>query len=393
MIKGNIIFWGNAIGNLFDYDDIRLLKVKTEKIILYVDALTPEVAFYIINNNVSGIITRESSFATHGANILRFYISNQTRKVVWIARIDRKDISHYFNKKIELREDGVIQLFDDNFVPKSANINVAYVPLPQRCIVELNVNTGKMLFCYWSHRLYNPLTFSVMESGLKKSFEHIGFSDVHFLLDSDGKIWFENCPSIRDLIQYACDRNNSYTFLQLQIKAYERIMNLLPSCGSLKFLAYLLNLYFSVFILFHDTYEFVLEKLYKELIIRYGENKAYSVINCIMNTRIDGWMLNNNIVLVKKKNLLSTEKIVPLPDFNIPDDISYSRSKLFYHMKGLGIENDFIEYTFYSDFFVAKEWKFVLNKILFTRFSDMLKRKFNDKELTEIAFMDVKELF
>lgn len=107
-------------------------------------------------------------------------------------------------------------------------------------------------------------------------------------------------------------------------------------------------------------------------------------------------MLNNNIVLEKRKNLLSYEKKVPLPNFTIIDDIDYSIKRFRDFFIELGFEKFWTVHNrklaFYVKFFVAKEWKFVMNKILFTRFSDNIRKLLPNISFAELASRNIIEV-
>ena len=109
MLVGDVVFKGEVSAQLKKYDTSNAMA--TEKpIIIYAYSLTTELAFYVINNPVVGILTEESSFATHGANILRCKQSNESQRIVWISGLNIKELSFFEGRIISLHEDGAVTL-------------------------------------------------------------------------------------------------------------------------------------------------------------------------------------------------------------------------------------------------------------------------------------------
>lgn len=79
--------------------------------IIFVHALTTDVAFYVLRNSVCGIISEESSFATHGANILRCHFNKSRDNIAWVSGIKYSDIANLFDEKVFITSDGRIGAF------------------------------------------------------------------------------------------------------------------------------------------------------------------------------------------------------------------------------------------------------------------------------------------
>ena len=397
MVLGNIIFPYEAYGILKKY-----VKNESESNphIIFAKALTIDVAFYILNNPVCGIITESSSFATHGANILRCKIDKSINNLSWISGVSYRDIETWFGKKIIMTAKGTISIFKNNVhinntVEKPGMI-VSYIPIKKRSIVSYDICNNTCSICYWPHRNFNNLTFSVMKIGLVCNFEILGKKQVNITLDNKGNIWFENSYFISEIVDIAKNKTLAMPILTKQIEMYENIYNKLLYNFTPIDLINMLIKYFSLFILFHDTYEDVLieaDKFFKKFL---EKDISYKAMNLLMHSWLDEWMADNNIVLEKKKNLLSYENVVSLPQYSILYDINYC-IKRFSDFLIKNNYSDFLkkfksEITFYIQFFVAKEWKFIINKILFTRFSKMLRCELPQYTFSEFAMMSIQDI-
>ena len=392
MLYGHVIFSAEAQAIFKEY---KRSFCESEPHIIFTKALTTDVAFYVLQNPVRGIITEESSFATHGANILRCYYNQLGFEIAWISGVKREDIERYLGKEIFISRNGEIGEITDEYCVSSISINtgkfekVSYVPLDRRSILEYNISLKKFAICYWPHRTYNVLTFSVMKEGLNKNLHFLGYTKASIDLDKEGHIWLQNAPLVSELSAIAMDYDRALPLLLKQIDTYKEIYNRLQYPTSFSDLIEMLIDYFSVFLLFHDTYEDVLVEINLFLKNNFKESTVYHLMNVFMTCKVDEWMLNNNILLEKRKNLLSNEQVVPLPHFSIMDDIEYSRLRFSNLLLDLGGERFWLSnknrLIFYIKFFVVKEWKFVMNKILFTRFSDYIRKIFPDVAFKDIA--------
>lgn len=398
MVLGNIIFPFEACGILKKY-----VKNESESNphIIFAKELTIDVAFYILNNPVCGIITESSSFATHGANILRCKIGKSINNLSWISGVNYCDIETWFGKKIIMTANGTISvLVNESHININNDIKkpsiISYIPIKKRSIVSYDICNNSYSICYWPHRNFNNLTFSVMKIGLIHNFELLGKKQVNIILDNKGNIWFENSYFISEIVDIAKNRTLAMPILTKQIQLYENIYNKLLYNFTPIDLINMLTEYFSLFVLFHDTYEDVLieaDKFFKEHL---ESDISYKAMDLLMHSWLDEWMADNNIILEKRKNLLSYEEVVSLPQYSILYDINYC-IKRFSDFLVKSDYSDFLKkftskITFYIQFFVAKEWKFVINKILFTRFSDMLRCELPQYTFSEFAIMSIQDV-
>lgn len=392
-IIGDVVFPGAVSGILLDYKNNKTIQC-TPDVIIYSENLTPEIALFAINNNIKGIITSESSFATHGANIIRAYFNTSNKKLVWVTGVDKNSLLDLFGKKIEITTAGVCLENSNHNAIKKQRYNLK--PLKKRSIIEYNITKGFYEICYWPHRRYDTLTFSLMKDGLKRNFNLLGYYNATILHRADGSIWFCDVPTVSTLSE--CARNITYAsgILERQIRLYEELYCKASCVLSAKELCDIIIDFFSIFLLFHDTYEDVLCDAMSLLSQNLSQEELMNAMNHLMTCNLDEWMLKNRILLEKRKSLLSDENIVPLPKFNIMEDITESRQKLenfFQQANSLQLfKNNSRELLFYKDMFVAKEWKFVMVKVLFSRFSNVMKMLFDSCQIESISNHDYNHL-
>lgn len=399
IITCNAIFPGETCATVREYCDG--LSESCEHII-YAHALTTEVAFYVLNHPVIGIITEESSFATHGANILRSFFLKTGTYIAWVSGVSHALINKFFGRTISINIDSIVTAFDEvknindkeRFLTKNASAK--YLSLQNKCLLEYNVSNKNYSVCYWPHRNFNYLTFSIMSKGLLNNMRLLNSKIDEIVLDENGRIWFNNAPLISDFYRWASDIEFARPILDRQIDMYKHIFERLQNKYSFRDLSKFIIEYFSVFLLFHDTYENVLINAHSFFVEEIGKYEADLFMDILMCCKLDDWMLEEKLVLVKRKNLLSDESIVPLPNFSIMDDIKITTERIKQYLIKKGKGDFFNENAqaleFYIRFFVAKEWKFVMNKILFTRFSNFLKDKSFDDKFDVLSEKDINHV-
>lgn len=391
MIIGEVVFPGVASANL---ERFRPMLQLNKSAIIYSEELTTEVAFFILNNPVIGIITEHSSFATHGANILRCMMHNSLRKIVWVSGIKEEQLQ--LHRMTNIFSNGIISKAEDDMLHISPKLYSFHVQ-EKHSIIEYDLIDNTFHICYWSHRRFNRLTFSIWKAGLVKNLLSFGIKNPSIELRPDGHIWFFNAPLIKDYVDIAINFEYGIPHLQKQIALYDLIYKKLASkTYSAKELVEMATDFFSVFLLFHDTYEDVLYQANDLFLNITNDENAYQLMDCLMRCRVDEWMLKNNILLRKRKNYLSDEKPTPIPPFTIGEDIDDSVNKLMVLAKSFNLETfwnsnkDLLEY--YVTCFVVKEWKFVIIKALSTRFSTMLHEQFPDVTFEDFSNMSINKV-
>ena len=262
MLIGDVVFKGEISAKLkkFTMD----MNIEKKPIIIYSYSLTTELAFFVLNNPVVGILTEESSFATHGANILRCHQNNNDSKIVWISGISVNKLAELEGREITIHEDGGVTANEAELRHSIKNTKDFYPnPMKKRCIVEYDLTTNHYKLCYWPHRRYNLLTFSIWKKGLEKNLILFGKNDPVIERDDSDRIWFYNCPFLSDYVRMATDYNSAIEMLDKQIELYHsfylKLRNENYTCSELVRMS---CDYFSVFLLFHETYEDVFLQAY-----------------------------------------------------------------------------------------------------------------------------------
>lgn len=378
-IQGASVFGGAVYRArlIFDYNDAEPLN----PCVLYSETLTNEIAIKVINNGIRGLITHESSFATHGANIIRGYCHKTGECIAWISGVPKSEIDLLANETVDIC-DGLITCSEsvDNRrgMTRCSCSQTKYVPQPSRCLVRHNITNSNHSICYWPHRSYDPFTFSIMATGLKKNYSLYFDKDIQITHDKMGHIWFEDGLYLRDLIEKANNTEIGNTFLEHQMACYDEICCALR--GSKLDPAVIIRLlikYFSVFLLFHNTYEYVFQKAYYDLEVALPEGVASEFLDFLMFCEIDEWMFKLGYPLEKNKDLFSAEPITPIPEFSVYFDVAHKQQAV----KAWFAQHDLLEQYFekkeeieyWVRVFVVKEWKFLTNKLLFTRMSAIMR--------------------
>jgi len=394
MINGNCIFTGNAKALLCEFDPERIINEDT---IVFLDSLTTEAAYYIIRNPIIGIITEQSSFATHGANILRVFIQNSSRKIVWVSGVRRESIICRIGESVQIYEDGTVAFSDDknhDYVPKETTIR--YSPLNRKVLIEYNLSSKSYNICYWPNRPFIRLSYSIIKDGLLNNLKILKCNDYGIFQTKEGIIWFKNAPFLKDLINLARNMDYSNPILSSQIKMYDSLSTSLKGDLSLLDLANLYRRYFSEWLLFHNTYEYLLIDIYHLFCENLNTVDAYKAMNKLMSCKVDAWMLEQTRAIQKSKNILTNELPIALPDFSIYEDIEITTNCFFKYLLELGYSSFSKafrkELEYYIRFFVTKEWKFVLVKAISTRFSAKVRSFGLEKSLDEIAQMELDQL-
>ena len=236
MLVGDVIFKSEVSAKLRKFT--MGMSIEDKPVILYSYSLTTELAFYVLNNPVAGILTEESSFATHGANILRCHQNNNDRKLAWISGLSIKKLAELEGREITIHEDGGITTDDAGLRVFIRDTKVYHPnPMKKRCIVEYDLSTNQYKLCYWPHRCYNLLTFSIWKNGLERNLRLFGENNPVIERENNGRIWFYNCPFLSDYVRLATDYASATEMLDKQIELYHsfylKLRNENYSCSEL----------------------------------------------------------------------------------------------------------------------------------------------------------------
>ncbi|NBJ00310.1 hypothetical protein D3Z62_09120 [Lachnospiraceae bacterium] len=369
MLTGNIIFNGNAENALLLEYEINQEELFQKGCLIYSEQLTNEVALLAIKVHAVGLLTCNSSFATHGANILRSYFNRNYCQFLWITNIKRTELEGYIGKRISIINGKLsfpMNERNDSFVR-----DIVLNPIKNRTKIKYYISKGKMDVCYWPHRKYDIFTFSIMKKGLKKNYEWLFAKKTDVILDGEGRIWFSDGIPLRSIIDLARNYETSELYLEKQVEVYHKIILNISSQMIFSKCVELLIEYFTVFILYHNTYEYVLLDIYYCAESAYGAEFANECINVFLFCCIDEWMLMHSLTLEKHKSLYASEPLTPVPNFSIYDDIKKKEKDIYNYFEKSGklvfYEQNRKKIQYWIKVFVVKEWKFVINKILFTR--------------------------
>ncbi len=369
MLTGNIVFNRNVENALLLEYDSTHEDLFHKGCLIYTEQLTNEVALLAIKIHAAGLLTCSSSFATHGANILRSYFNRYHCQLLWITNIERTELDGYIGKRISIIN-GIVSFplyeWQDSF-----DQDITLKPIKNRTKIDYCVPKRKINVCYWPHRKYDIFTFSIMKKGLEKNCEWLFGKKNDVMLDREGCIWFSDGVPLRIIIDLARDYEASDLYLDRQVATYHKIVSNISSQVIFSRCVELLIEYFSVFILYHNTYEYVLLDIYQEVKSAYGTGFAIECMNEFLFCRIDEWMLMHSLALEKNKSLFACEPLTPIPDFSIYDDIKKKEEDIYLFFERSGeltfYKNNSKRIQYWVKVFVTKEWKFVINKILFTR--------------------------
>lgn len=369
MLTGNFIFNGNAKNALLLEYNPAHENLFQKGCLIYAEQLTNEIALLAIRVQAAGLMTCNSSFATHGANILRSFFDRYCNHFLWITNVVKKEIERYIGKRISIVDGIVFSLMDeeqDRFIQ-----NITLDPIKNRTMIDYCVTKGKMNVCYWPHRQYDCFTFSIMKMGLEENCEWLFNKRIDIKLDEKGHIWFLDGIPLQKIIGISRDYEMSQEYLARQIGIYHKLIFEISSQRTFSKYVELLIEYFSVFILYHNTYEHVLLDIFQWAENEYGAGFAIECVNKFLFCYVDEWMMDQSLALEKNKSLFACEPLTPIPDFTIYDDIVKKESDIYDFFK----ESDKLPFykknkeriDYWIKVFIVKEWKFVINKILFTR--------------------------
>ena len=197
-----------------------------------------------------------------------------------------------------------------------------------------------------------------------------------------GRLWFgPTAPTAEFITAVAGNSNIGWTYLDRQVAMYSTILSAIRTMPirqsnssinlSLLSLLKLLSSYFRQFILFHNSYESVLWDAVMQVCNSLEfPLETSTVLDALLRSRLVDWEQDNKIILRIEKNMFRDDYAGPLPPFMPTDDIASTwfalkKSPLF----GNCSVRQFEALRYASAVFVVKEWKFFVNKVLFSTFA------------------------
>jgi hypothetical protein len=382
LCRGSSVFPGEVSGQAYMWE---AEKAPPRGCVIIADFLSNEVALQAIEHQAVGIVTQRGSFATHGANLLRAASRGGKTRPIWIT--DASNITRVVEngETLNLFPDGSISNRLSNSLSQNSRPLRYLTPSPSRDIVQMFTRTFCLFRCYWPHRQYDIFTASIMMSGLSESVRDLCGHPCSLKLDDQGRIWFsDTAPSTDKIASLATDPCGAQSYFAKQVFVYKNILSSLrllninapDKVNLLRGVVDLLKQYFSVFLLYHATYESVFSRAFSRLLeCGYSTDTIDFIADSILCSRLNVWQVSQNLLLKNSKDLFSETRIVPLPEFSIDDDLESNKPVVAMLMNRLKTNSSgslnyetrrYLQYA--ADVFVLKEWKFVVNKLLFTRF-------------------------
>lgn len=373
---GTEIIFNFSTGRLVKYCE-ELSSFIPSNSIVFSEKLTNNLAVNALKSNVNGIITRTTSFSAHGANILR----GSNNGIVWVTNVDIDLLHQYEGAYVAIDMKGSIYLFSETdsinmnqLVKQDDDIRYNYIspPLNDTSIIEYNLTTGEFWICYWERNYFSNYIFSSLSKGIKNEFNRLFGFTPNVKRTTDGKVWVNTNITHSYLIEYCCNPKQLINYTKTALHIYNYILSLLrDNILTIGLLQDCLIHYYSTFTLIHRSYEYTLYKLYETMVSEQNGYLAVSYMNCLLNCKIDNWIVEQSNHINNSKVFMEPEGLVPIPSFTIEDDIQES----IQNTERFVTKNDINE--FYNrhylrihsaiQLFVIKEWKFVIYKLLTSR--------------------------
>ncbi len=346
--------------------------------ILYGEKLSNELAISAVQSCVRGVITKKSSFSTHGANILR----GSLVKIAWITNVEIEVLCAYEGKNVYMDLEG--RIFDSIPIEKGVQCNsdislyndIQYkfgeIPINDTSIIDWNLKDSSEWICYWKYNFFSKYIFSSLKIGIQKEFKNLFGYKPSVRQTEDGRIWIETDLLHSQILHYCNDSEWLISYLAMVHEKYDGILLQMNSNQlTMEMLQKWFVEYYSCFTMIHRSYENVLFNFYEKVHSQFGGAIAIDLMDCFMTSKIDKWIVENSDQINNSKKFLIEETIVPLPCFSIKDDIGEAKCKVKRYFEKLGMSEWYIQENnsirSVIELFVLKEWKFIMYKLLTSR--------------------------
>jgi hypothetical protein len=247
------------------------------------------------------------------------------------------------------------------------------------------------------------MTASVMIPGLRANIFSLTGARPKISLDERGLLWLENAPSAQFITSLAINRGFATPVVEEQLNVYSWLLKSYLRLDAdwytvLPRITDLLTTYFSVHLLLHNTYEEVYLKCRDRLMSSgWSQSQASPLLDLILTPGVLNWQAHNQ--MEDHKDLLAvTRRFVP-PDGRNPvlDAGTHEQLVIDYYDSHapINIDPDTRRYcAFAAKVAVAKEWKFVLNKLLFSAFGEAMNCLCDDLNLpaAEARLMPIQNI-
>lgn len=365
--KGNVILFKNVCGCLIKHEGAEICEYPSNSII-YCENLSNELAISAVRSKVQGIITRKSSFSTHGANILR----SGDYAIAWVTNVNIDILDLYDNEMIYINIRGEIS--DAYIETKDVQIQYSFEEIPRNdtSIIDLNLVNRDECICFWKYNYFTKFIFSSLGEGIKREFFYLYQYRPYVFRDVSGKIWIKTKLRHSSILEYCSDSYKLEQFLQRMQYMYNNILKKLNSKYiSLELLQNCLIDYYSCFTMIHRSYENILYNFYSLLLKNFSGEKTIEIMNLLMTCKIDIWLEKEGENINYSKKFLIKEKVVSIPPFAIDEDIQLSISRIqrkFQEIEAIDWFDENEKSVLVAiKLFVLKEWKFVIYKLLTSR--------------------------
>lgn len=397
--NGTEILFNNIHGKLIKYNETEKKLCDSESI-LFAEKLTNDLAIYALNSGAQGIITRRTSFAAHGANILR----GSNVKIAWVTNVDLDTLIPYINSYIYVDTAGNIYALSEinectemaKEPPKETmQYNFLSAPLNDTSVVDFNLSTGEQWICYWKYNYFSGYIYESLSVGIQCELMELFGSEVDVKRDENGRIWVRTDVSHSKMLNYCCDSQKLLAYLDKVKVNYNQLLESISNNKiSMSILQQWFIKYFSTFTLFHRSYDYVLYKLY-EMVLKEKSTIAVDFMDFLMNSKIDNWLVEKQSIINHSKAFMVPEPVLPMPSFTIEEDIEAALYKTECFFANYNLfdwykqNNEVIKSRVIL--FVIKEWKFVIYKLLTSR-CYLFYSKCENLDLSTVAESSYSEL-
>lgn len=362
---------------------------------IFGDALTPELVGQAITQRAGLILARTGGDACHGA--VYFLSASRLGLTDSICVVGFGDAAWR-----QLRDDlsltqilGETVLFLDD---RNEEIQFAS-RAPSRQLVQRKFSvTNEYDVCYLPERRMNDIEYGLRHPACVLSLNSLGYPDASSYLDSSGRAWYRNAPTVSEIRALAADIDQGSAILEKNINSYDCLLRKLEvfdldflHCGqknvridkALDRLISAAHQYYSNFFFLHDTYYHVL---------------AYCINLSGQRSSRHGILLRNRLLSAslvvedftkrgefprKAKGAFADDPVTTLPMMSLEDEVKAATDQIFDWLRAqlpsmlsnsTAYDRRFLEFLTYSiGFIVAKERKFLLNKCIYSRIAEVLK--------------------
>lgn len=337
------------------------------RMVLVADAMTTELANFCIRVGVRAVVTSSGSFACHGANLLRAAARREGFELpIWVSGL-ACDAWELEGRQLHMDPHGGVDVRGPT--PREWD-HAKHEPVEH---VVWRQGDGVVARLLWPHRRYDVFTASLMLPGLTSDMSSLAGSAAVATRSAEGLIWFGGASlGIQEMGSIARSPRRSAAYLESQIRNHAQILRrvqlvdgLTDAVARIGDLLNLVESYFSTFLLFHNTYTELFAALPSHLGLVDTDPDVSRVLETVMRCELVDWLQAEAISLRNAKSLYEGHHRMLAPPISFEDDVSHSVARVRNDLEGLSpAEAALVIHA--ARVFVAKEWKFFVNKMLFS---------------------------